>query len=62
LEVLATIYFVLAFAKNVRIKSQILWWLVSVLASSHHQALSKNSDTEYFTFAVSKMEKIFSLP
>jgi len=56
LEVLATICVVLAFAKNVRIKSQILQWLVSVLASSCHQTLSKNKDT----IAVSKME-IFSL-
>jgi hypothetical protein len=60
LEVLAATYFVLAFAKNVRIKSQILQWPVSVLAPSCHQALSKNRDTKYFTTAVSKME-IFSL-
>jgi hypothetical protein len=46
LEVLATIYFVLAFAKNIRIESQILQWLVWILASSCHQALSKNKDTE----------------
>jgi hypothetical protein len=60
LEVFATIYVILAFTKNVRIRSLILQWLVSVLASSCHQALSKNKDTEYFTIAVSKME-IFSL-